>query len=114
MKAEKLTLGIKCVVGCFASIALMGAGYSNLTNADKILKSDVQRVEEKTVSEVKRLDKRVDANVKEEKSIREIMAIAITDIEVIKFSQRNQEEQSKEQVVLLREILKHQITGNRR
>lgn len=122
-RLDKITLGIKTLIGSFATIALMGAGYSDLNNKDDTLESDIDNID----TEIIRVDKSIDERKKEIGDIRLVMYKAITDIEVIKVSlrnqenlsreqiilSRNQENLSKEQVTLLREILKHQISNGR-
>lgn len=113
MKVEKITLNIKYVFGCFVVIASMGAAFANLTSADAALSNDSKSNFKRIDAEVVNIDNRINDSSDEVKLLRQVMATAITDIAVIKSSQKNQERQSREQMkqsdkqmVLLREILK--------
>lgn len=125
---DKITFGIKGVLTSFVTVAIMGAGYSNLQNSDKSIKDEVQslgetvkkevvRIDESINKEVKRIDTRIDKNQAKTELLDNIVANAMRDIAVIKKGQENLEEQGKEQMrllqqqgkeqtVLLREIIK--------
>lgn len=109
MKVEKITLNIKYVFGCFATIALVGAAYANLTNADVVLTSNIEMLRSEDV----KIYKRIDGGTVEVKEIDDDVAQCLRDVAVIKSTLQNQEHNNKEQTVLLREILKLQLLNEK-
>lgn len=109
MKVEKITLNIKHVFGYFAIVALIGASYANLTNADVVMTSNIEilRLEDDKIY------KRIDGGTVEVKEIDDDVAQCLLDIAVIKTTLQSQEHNDKEQTVLLREILKLQLLNEK-
>lgn len=109
MKVEKITLGIKFVIGCFATIALMGAAYANLTNADVVLTSNIQILRSEDI----KIYKRIDGDTDQVKVLDDDVEQCLRDIAVIKKTLQNQAHNGQERTVLLREILKLQLSDKR-
>jgi len=103
-KIDNITMNIKYVFGCFATIALMGAAFANLTNADAGLSSDIAILTNEDV----KIYKRIDGGTTETKKLDDDVEKCMRDIAVIKTTLQNQAHNDKEQTVLLREILKEQ------
>lgn len=108
-------MNLKNVVGCFTTIVLVAVAFANLSNADAGFTSDIKIL---TGEDVK-IYKRIDSGTLETKELDDDVAQCLRDIAVIKSSQRNQEKQlknhqriqeqrSKDQMIILREILERQ------
>ena len=110
-KLEKITLGIKAVLASFMTFMIMGAGYSNLQNADAATNIRLNGISSDVQKEVTRLDGRIDSGEEEVGSYKKVMATAVTEIAVIQQKQEQAKERDEEQFILLREILKNQRDG---
>lgn len=106
MEVDKITLKIKHVFGYFAIVALVGASYANLTNADVVMTTNIETLRSEDV----KIYERIDGGKVEVKDLDEDVVQCLQDIAVIKNTLLNQEHQLSEQTVLLREILKLQLS----